>query len=135
MIGYIYWENSRIINNIINDVTYINDNEGDNGSKEIRNSNNEIARFNGGSDFIILMEDTIHLNIGDVIVLDGLIDARTFFTKGQDFWYQEQIKNANESNKNLQNTATSLNETVANQKIDNTNTMMAITELYEIILV
>lgn len=126
MIGYVYFSESKIINNKIHNVEYI-----DSDCKEIRGINEAgdsvISVFNGGSDFIILETDTVSKNIGEEISLDGLIDARDFFLKGKDFWYQEQIKQSKELIDNQSTTINKLNE-------DMNTTLLGIADVYEQIL-
>lgn len=111
MVGYVYFSQSKIINNKINNVEYI-----DSGCKEIKGTNDNgdsiCSLFNGGSDFIILESDTINKNIGEEINLDSLIDTRDFFLKGKDYWYQEQIKNNKETINNQTELVNSLIEMV-----------------------
>lgn len=102
MVGYVYFLGSLIINGKIDIVDYI---EIDDNSKKIvgrSNANNlEQVTFDGGSEFIVLESDNINKSSGDTINLTGLIDCRNYFLKGKDFWYQEQIKKANETITNL----------------------------------
>lgn len=98
MVGYVYFSESLIINGKIDIVDYI---EIDDNSKKIvgrsNEGNSEQITFDGGSNYIILNEDTINKNIGNSIVLDGLTDQRSYFLKGKDEWYKEQIKSANDT--------------------------------------
>lgn len=102
MVGYVYFSGSLMINGKIDIVDYI---EIDNNIKKIvgrSNENNlEQITFDGGSEFIVLESDSINKSIGDTINLTGLIDCRDYFLKSKDFWYQEQIKKANETITNL----------------------------------
>jgi hypothetical protein len=103
MLGYAYLTSSLIINGKINNVEYI---EIDENTKKIigtdNNGNNAIVTFDGGSDYIIL-ENDIDKNIGDTIDLTNLVDARDYFLKGKDYWYQEKLKNQEDLIINLKN--------------------------------
>jgi hypothetical protein len=50
-----------------------------------------IANFNGGSDYIILEADTINLNQGDTISLTGLEDARDYYLKGSEYYFNDKL--------------------------------------------
>ena len=89
MITYVYFKESKIIIAKIDNIEYISDNE-----KEIRG--NSTIKYGGSQDYICLETDSINLNIGDIISLDGLIDHRTYFTKGKEVWLQEKLQKANE---------------------------------------
>ena len=113
LVGYVYFSGSLIINGKIDSVDYI---EMDDNSKKIvgksSEGNSETIAFDGGSSYLILVEDTINLNIGDVIDTKGLVNCADYFLKGQDFWYQEQIKNANNKNDELQTNINNQNNLV-----------------------
>lgn len=104
MIGYIYFKELKIIIAKIDNVTHVSDVD-----KEIKNDS-DIVKFGDSQNYIILENDTINLNVGDTIDLTGLEDTRDYFLIGKDYWYQEQIKKANEKNNALQETVNNLNQ-------------------------
>jgi len=106
MIAYVYWSSYFIISCKIENVEYINDSD-----KEIRGESNSI-KYGDSQDYIILETDSINLNKDDVINLTELVDHRTYFTKGKDYWYKEQIKNNKETINNQTELVNSLIEMV-----------------------
>lgn len=120
MIAYIFFKESKIIICKINNVNSI-----DIIGKEI--NGDSTIRFGDSQDFIILQSDTTNLNIGDIIDLMELEDERTYFTSGKEIWLQEKLQKANEQNKELTNTITSLNN-------DMNTALLGIADVYEFIL-
>lgn len=106
MIAYIYYKDSKIISCKIDNIEYINDSD-----KEIKGQLSSI-KYGDGQDYICLENDTINLNVGNVINLDGLVDSRDYFVKGKDYWYQEQIKQHQQIINNLQNNLKSNQSTI-----------------------
>jgi hypothetical protein len=84
MIGYVYFQNSNVICGKLDNITSVKENQIVSGR--------DIITFGDGQDYIILESDTINKNIGDIIDLTNIVDARDYFLKGKDYWYQEQIK-------------------------------------------
>ena len=119
MISYVYFKESKIIITKIDNIEFISVSD-----KQIK-GDSEI-RYGDSQDYIILQEDSINLNKNDTIDLTGLVDCRNYFIN-KDAWYQEQIKSANDTISSQQTTIEDLNS-------DNLNSMLAITELYELIL-
>jgi hypothetical protein len=103
LICYVYFKESKIINCWIDNIEYISDND-----KEIKSSTNSI-KYGDSQDYIILESDIINKNIGDVIDLSNIEDARDFFIKGKDYWYQKQIKQHEEIIQNQSGTILNLN--------------------------
>lgn len=104
MVGYVYFSSSLLINGKIDIVDYIEVN--DSNKKIVGHSSDnspEQIVFDGGSSYIILSEDTINKNIGDTIDLTGLVDCSDYFIKGKEYYYQQQVKTANETIASLQN--------------------------------
>jgi hypothetical protein len=121
VIAYVYFKGSNIINCKINNVEYISDND-----KEIRGNTNSI-KYGDSQDYIILESDIINKNIGDVIDLNNIEDARDFFLKGKDYWYQEQIKKHEEIIQSQKRTIDGLNN-------DMNTALLGIADVYEQIL-
>lgn len=119
MIAYIFFKESKMIICKIDNVTSIDIN-----GKEINGDSS--IRFGDSQDYIILETDTVNLNNGDVINMDGLIDERLFFINKEQ-WYQEQIKKSNETICTQQKTITKINE-------DMNTTLLGIADVYEQIL-
>jgi len=90
MIVYIYFKDSFKIIQKIDNITSIDD-----SNKKIQGDS--IIIFGDSQEYIILESDTITLNIGDTIDISNLTDARDYFIKGKEIWYQEQIKKSNET--------------------------------------
>ena len=119
MIAYIFFKESKMIICKIDNVTSIDIN-----GKEINGDSS--IRFGDSQDYIILETDTVNLNNGDVINMDGLIDERLFFINKEQ-WYQEQIKKSNETICTQQKTITKINE-------DMNTALLGIADVYEQIL-
>jgi hypothetical protein len=133
MIGYVFYSGSKIINNKIKNVEYI-----DSDCKEIRgedeNGNSVSAIFNGGSDFIILQDDSVNKSIGQEIDTTGLEDCRNYFLKGKDEWYLEKINTTKEQNKSLQDTVNTQKTTIDELNKDMDTALLGIADVYEQIL-
>lgn len=82
MTGYVF---SRVDNTITSKITNVTRIDG------TMIYGDTIASFNGGSGYIILETDTINLNQDDIINIAGLEDARDYFLKGRDYWYQNKM--------------------------------------------
>lgn len=126
MIAYVFFKESKIIICKIDNVEYISDKD-----KEIRgednNGDSSYIVFGNSQDYIILESDIINKNIGDVIDLTGLIDARDYFLKGKDYWYQEQIKKHEEIIQTQKKTIEGLNN-------DMNTALLGIADVYEQLL-
>lgn len=133
MIAYIFFKESKMIICKINNVTNINIT-----GRQINGDNTII--FGDSQEFIILQNDTINLNIGDVIDLTGLEDERSYFTKGKEIWLQEKINK-------LSNVNTALNDRLKTLEVDpplveqmNTTSsdmntaLLGIADVYELVL-
>ena len=104
MIGYVYYQGSKIICGKLDNVTSVKENQIISGR--------DIIMFGDGQDYIILQSDTVNKNIGDVIDLTKLEDCRDFFLEGKDVWYLEQINKSNNKNAELQTNINNQNELV-----------------------
>ena len=102
MVGYVYFSGSLIINGKIDIVDYI---EIDDNIKKIvgksKSGNSEQITFDGGSNYIILEDDTINKNVSDAINLTGLVDARDYFIIGKEYYYMEKAKALETANNTL----------------------------------
>lgn len=86
MIAYIYDKPNLQIHTKIENVLFVDDNDG----KIV--GDNMTPIFGLGSEYIILQQDNINLNVGDIIDTSNLENTRNYFLLGKEKWFKEQMQ-------------------------------------------